>query len=81
MAPHCPVCGDVFEHVRRERPQDPSSHPEAIPGPNASIEVDELCRTNDEEQWDRICHKAAVERAHGSIIPVLEVFYHYYGGD
>lgn len=78
MSQHCPVCGGVIEHVRRERPQDPSSHPEAIPGPNAAIEVDDLCTADGDDQWDRICHRAAVERGNGSMVPVLEVFYHFF---
>jgi len=81
MAPACPICGADFEHVRRERPQDPSAHPDAIPGPHATIEVDKLCSAADDEQWDRICHKATVERSHGMMEPVLEVFYHYFGED
>lgn len=79
MAPRCPICDATVEHVRRERPQDPSAHPDARPGPHATIEVDELCAADDDEKWDRICTKAAVERGNGSMMsPVLEVFYHYF---
>jgi hypothetical protein len=79
MATPCPVCGDESNHVRRERPGDPPSHPDARPGPHATIEVEELCTAD--KQWDRICHKAAVETDGGMMTPVLEVFYHYYGDD
>jgi hypothetical protein len=79
MAPACPICGEEVEHIRRERPQDPSAHPDAIPGPQTTIEVEKLCSAADDQQWDRICHKAAVERSSGMMEPVLEVFYHYFG--
>lgn len=83
MARRCPICRDPIEHVRRERPDDPSAHPNAIPGPHATIEVDELCSAADEDKWDRICTKAAVERSSGGgmMSPVLEVFYHYFDDD
>lgn len=80
MTKQCPVCGDYAEHVRMERPGDPAAHPEANPGPQASIEVDELCTAEPDDQWDRICHKAAVERSAtgGMMSPVLEVYYHFF---
>ncbi len=51
-----------------------------MPGPHATIEVGELCSAADEDQWDRICTKAAVESSGsgGMMSPVLEVFYHYF---
>lgn len=80
MTQTCPICRAPVEHVRRERPDDPSAHPDAIPGPHATIEVDELCAADDDEQWDRICTKAALERSRSGdmMSPVLEVFYHYF---
>lgn len=47
-----------------------------------TVEVDQLCGAPDDEKWDRICTKAAVERGNGNMMsPVLEVFYHHFEED
>lgn len=81
MSQSCPICGESVEHVRRERPNDPPAFPGERPGPHATIEVDKLCDADPDDQWDRICHKAAVERGEGVMVPVLDVFYHFWPED
>ena len=83
MAQQCPVCLEEAEHVRIERPTDPGTQPEAGPGPHAVLEVSQLCNAEPDDQWDRICHKAAVESGMSQqmMTPVLEVYYHYFGDD